>query len=154
MFDNVPPPVKTAAKIGAIGVGVGAGVGGAVFIAPPLLGFTSGGVAAGMYASTATSNFMKYIALTSIIVTYQRSLGPLAASAQSAFYGAFVPAGGVFATLQSVGATGATLPAILFGAGAGASYMGAAIFRRGGGRSQAQQTDAKPEEKTGSKDEA
>ncbi|KDN39774.1 hypothetical protein RSAG8_08566, partial [Rhizoctonia solani AG-8 WAC10335] len=62
-----------------------------VLIATPLLGFTASGVAA----------------------------GSLAAAIQSAIYGAAVPAGSLFAIMQSIGATGVILPAIAAGLGAG-----------------------------------
>ncbi|EUC53487.1 interferon-induced 6-16 family protein [Rhizoctonia solani AG-3 Rhs1AP] len=61
--------------------------------ATPLLGFGAGGVAA----------------------------GSLAALIQSAIYGAAVPAGSLFALLQSIGATGVLLPAITAGLSAGAA---------------------------------
>ncbi|CAE6511380.1 unnamed protein product [Rhizoctonia solani] len=60
--------------------------------ATPLLGFGAGGVAA----------------------------GSLAAAIQSAFYGAAVPAGSLFAILQSIGATGVIGPALIAGLGGGA----------------------------------
>ncbi|KAG8731600.1 hypothetical protein FRC11_003386, partial [Ceratobasidium sp. 423] len=66
---------------------------GGVLIATPLLGFTASGVAA----------------------------GSIAAAIQSAVYGAAVPAGSLFAIMQSIGATGVLLPAITVGLGAGAS---------------------------------
>ncbi|KAG8731599.1 hypothetical protein FRC11_003385 [Ceratobasidium sp. 423] len=65
---------------------------GGVLIATPLLGFTASGVAA----------------------------GSIAAAIQSALYGAAVPAGSLFAIMQSIGATGVLLPAITAGLGAGA----------------------------------
>ncbi|CAE6489260.1 unnamed protein product [Rhizoctonia solani] len=64
---------------------------GGVLIATPLLGFTASGIAA----------------------------GSLAAAIQSAVYGAAVPAGSLFAIMQSIGATGVFLPAIMAGLGAG-----------------------------------
>ncbi|CAE6371103.1 unnamed protein product [Rhizoctonia solani] len=64
---------------------------GGVMIATPLIGFTASGVAA----------------------------GSLAAAIQSAVYGAAVPAGSLFAIMQSIGATGVFLPAITAGLGAG-----------------------------------
>ncbi|CAE6467670.1 hypothetical protein ACGC1H_004078 [Rhizoctonia solani] len=69
-------------------IGVGTGI--AVFATPPLLGFTASGVAA----------------------------GSLAAAIQSAVYGAAVPAGGLFAIMQSVGATATIVPALIAGASA------------------------------------
>ncbi|EUC54115.1 interferon-induced 6-16 family protein [Rhizoctonia solani AG-3 Rhs1AP] len=69
-------------------IGVGTGI--AVFATPPLLGFTATGVAA----------------------------GSLAAAIQSAVYGAAVPAGGLFAIMQSVGATATIVPALIAGASA------------------------------------
>ncbi|KAH7333635.1 hypothetical protein B0J17DRAFT_676228 [Rhizoctonia solani] len=84
--ENLPPPIKKAAKVGMIGVGTSI----AVFATPPLLGFTASGVAA----------------------------GSLAAAIQSAVYGAAVPAGGLFAFMQSVGATATIVPALIAGASA------------------------------------
>ncbi|CAE6475062.1 unnamed protein product [Rhizoctonia solani] len=86
--ENIPPPVKKIAKAGMIGVGAGA----AVFAAPPLLGFTASGVAAGS--------------------------GSVAAAIQSAVYGAAVPAGSLFAIMQSVGATATIVPALVAGVSA------------------------------------
>ncbi|CUA70982.1 hypothetical protein RSOLAG22IIIB_09260 [Rhizoctonia solani] len=63
-----------------------------VWIAPPLLGFTASGVAA----------------------------NSIAAAIQSIYYGGFVPAGSLFAILQSIGATGTLVPALVAGLGAGA----------------------------------
>ncbi|CAE7210720.1 unnamed protein product [Rhizoctonia solani] len=83
---NLPPPVKKVAKAGMIGVGTSL----AVFAAPPLLGFTASGVAA----------------------------GSLAAAIQSAVYGAAVPAGSLFAIMQSVGATATIVPALIAGVSA------------------------------------
>ncbi|CAE7057884.1 unnamed protein product [Rhizoctonia solani] len=77
-----------------IQAGICAAVGGSVVAAAvlvtPLLGFTASGVAA----------------------------GSLAAAIQSAFYGAAIPAGSLFAILQSIGATGVLVPAITAGLGA------------------------------------
>ncbi|CAE6407340.1 unnamed protein product [Rhizoctonia solani] len=84
--ENLPPPVKKAAKVGMIGVGTSI----AVLATPPLLGFTASGVAA----------------------------GSLAAAIQSAVYGAAVPAGSLFAIMQSVGATATIVPALIAGASA------------------------------------
>ncbi|KAH7337603.1 hypothetical protein B0J17DRAFT_432122 [Rhizoctonia solani] len=64
---------------------------GGIMIATPLLGFTASGVAA----------------------------GSIAAAIQSAVYGAAVPAGSLFAIMQSIGATGVLLPAIMAGLSAG-----------------------------------
>ncbi|CAE6542449.1 unnamed protein product [Rhizoctonia solani] len=69
-------------------IGVGTTV--AVFATPPLLGFTASGVAA----------------------------GSLAAAIQSAVYGAAVPAGSLFAIMQSVGATATIVPALIAGVSA------------------------------------
>ncbi|KDN44592.1 hypothetical protein RSAG8_05357, partial [Rhizoctonia solani AG-8 WAC10335] len=77
---------ERAARIAGIGVTVGV----AVFVAPPLLGFTTAGVAA----------------------------GSIAAGIQSAVYGAAIPAGGWFATMQSIGATATLVPALVAGGGA------------------------------------
>lgn len=46
--ENLPPAARTAAKAGATGAAVGV----AVFAVPPLLGFTTAGVAAGTYLFT------------------------------------------------------------------------------------------------------
>ncbi|KAG9087589.1 hypothetical protein FS749_002827 [Ceratobasidium sp. UAMH 11750] len=81
--DNLPPVVRRVAKVGAAGVAVG----GAVFVTPPLLGFTTAGVAA----------------------------GSIAAGLQSAIYGGAVSAGSWFAVMQSVGATATIVPALVAG---------------------------------------
>ncbi|KAB5593752.1 Interferon-induced 6-16 family protein [Ceratobasidium theobromae] len=80
---------------------IGVATGAAVFAAPPLLGFSSAG-----------------------IVT-----GSIAAVVQSAVYGPAVPAGSVFAILQSVGATGTIVPAAVSSVGATciAGIVGAAL---------------------------
>ncbi|CAE6534767.1 unnamed protein product [Rhizoctonia solani] len=83
-------------------IGVGTGI--AVFATPPLLGFTASGVAA----------------------------GSLAATIQSVVYGAAIPAGGWFATMQSVGATATIIPALIAGAGA-TGVAGAAQAAQGQG---------------------
>ncbi|CAE6440975.1 unnamed protein product [Rhizoctonia solani] len=76
-------------------VGVGIGIGTAVLITPPLLGFTTAGIAA----------------------------GSIAAGIQSVVYGAAVPAGGWFATMQSIGAIGTIVPALMAGGGATVGAM-------------------------------
>ncbi|KAF8707529.1 hypothetical protein RHS03_03386, partial [Rhizoctonia solani] len=73
------------------GIGAGAAVGVGVFVAPPLLGFTTAGVAA----------------------------GSVAALVQSAVYGGAVQAGSAFAIMQSIGATGTMVPAVVAAASAG-----------------------------------
>ncbi|CAE6423294.1 unnamed protein product [Rhizoctonia solani] len=76
-------------KVAKVGmIGVGTSI--VVLATPPLLGFTASGVAA----------------------------GSLAAGIQSAVYGAAVPAGSLFAILQSVGATATIVPALIAGASA------------------------------------
>ncbi|CAE6394736.1 unnamed protein product [Rhizoctonia solani] len=92
-IENMPPPVKKVAKVGAIGVGTGV----AVFAVPPLLGFTASGVAA----------VAKFWLARSV-----------AAAIQSAVYGAAVPAGSLFSIMQSVGATATIVPALVAGASA------------------------------------
>ncbi|QRV85388.1 interferon-induced 6-16 family protein [Ceratobasidium sp. AG-Ba] len=87
-MSNLPPSVQRAAKVGATGVAVGA----TVFAIPPLLGFTTAGVAA----------------------------GSIAAGIQSAFYGGAVSAGSAFAVMQSIGATATIIPALFAGVGAAA----------------------------------
>ncbi|KAG8754403.1 hypothetical protein FRC12_011197, partial [Ceratobasidium sp. 428] len=79
--ENLPPGARAAARAGATGAAVGI----AVFAVPPILGFTTAGVAA----------------------------GSVAAAIQSAVYGAAVPAGSLFATMQSVGATATVVPALV-----------------------------------------
>ncbi|KAJ1300674.1 hypothetical protein OPQ81_002322 [Rhizoctonia solani] len=90
---------KRAAKV--VGIGVGTGV--AVFVAPPLLGFTTAGVAA----------------------------GSAAALIQSVVYGGAVQAGSAFATMQSVGATATIVPALVAGSGA-AGVAGVVVAAEGG----------------------
>ncbi|CAE6531850.1 unnamed protein product [Rhizoctonia solani] len=85
------PWYKRAAKVTGVGLGVGA----AVFVAPPLLGFTTAGIAA----------------------------GSIAAGIQSVVYGAAIPAGGWFATMQSIGATATVVPALMAGGGAAMGAM-------------------------------
>ncbi|CUA70983.1 hypothetical protein RSOLAG22IIIB_09261 [Rhizoctonia solani] len=80
--------LATAAKYAAIASLV---VTAGALVAPPLLGFTASGVAA----------------------------GSIAAAIQSALYGGAVPAGTLFAFLQSIGATGVLIPAITAGLSAG-----------------------------------
>jgi len=76
-------------------VGVGVGVGMGTFYVVPLIGFTAAGIASGSLASQMMSAF-------------------------AIANGGGVPAGGLIAILQSIGATGAVglLPAGLAGAGA------------------------------------
>ncbi|KAF8602235.1 hypothetical protein BDV93DRAFT_607683 [Ceratobasidium sp. AG-I] len=99
--ENLPPGARAAAKAGATGVAVGA----AVFAVPPLLGFTTAGVAA----------------------------GSLAAAIQSAVYGAAVPTGSIFAIMQSLGATATIVPAVVAGAAAAAGAGAVGGGGRGGG---------------------
>ncbi|CUA71556.1 hypothetical protein RSOLAG22IIIB_04675 [Rhizoctonia solani] len=93
-------------------IGVGTTI--AVFATPPLLGFTASGVAA----------------------------GSLAAAVQSAVYGAAVPAGSLFAIMQSVGATATIVPALIAGVSA-SGIAGAAAA------SQEQDSDANREDGEG-----
>lgn len=51
-------------------------------------------------------------------------IGSAAAFIQSVCYGAAVPAGSIFAILQSVGATGTIVPAVVAGLGGAASAAG------------------------------
>ena len=59
--------------------------------------------------------------------------GTLAAAFQSTFYGALTPAGGLFATLQSMGMLGTLLPVSAGVAGAGAAVVSAIVWALGVG---------------------
>ncbi|KAL9133306.1 MAG: hypothetical protein Q9175_005518 [Cornicularia normoerica] len=60
--------------------------------------------------------------------------GTLAAAFQSAFFGGFTPAGGLFATLQSMGMLGTLLPVQVGVAGVSAAVISAIVWALGGGR--------------------
>lgn len=60
--------------------------------------------------------------------------GTLAAAFQSAFYGALTPAGGLFATLQSMGMLGTLLPVEAGVASVSAAVVSAIVWALGVGR--------------------
>jgi hypothetical protein len=112
--------VRQAAKAGATGLAVGV----AVFAVPPILGFTTAGVAAGkriMHLPDSYGFFTKF------------DSGSVAAAIQSVVYGAAVPAGSAFAILQGVGATATIVPAVI---AATATAAGAAAAAGGGNNDQ------------------
>ncbi|KAG9091532.1 hypothetical protein FRC06_000525 [Ceratobasidium sp. 370] len=128
---RIQAAVQRAATVGAAGVAVG----GAVFVIPPLLGFTAAGVAA----------------------------GSIAAGLQSALYGGAVSAGSWFAVMQSVGATGTIVPALVAGTTTAAGVAvaiggdgdGAPPANVEGGNNEAgEQDNGDPEENEGSDGDA
>jgi hypothetical protein len=58
----------------------------------------------------------------------------MAAGFQSWMYGAFTPAGGVFATLTSLGMLGLAAPAFVLGAAAVATVVSVVVWACGAGR--------------------